>query len=95
MGSHSPPSLTHTDLQLVNKSSSGVAVAYHPGTVLTSFSKAVVGQNAKPDPEHGRFGVEEALEKMTRLMGKVERDGEGTGSWGGGFYDWKGERVEW
>lgn len=80
-------------MQLVNKSSSGVAVAYHPGTVLTDFSKSVVG-DAKPDPEHGRFDIDQAIEKMTGLMGRVER-GEGEGKWGGRFFDWKGEAVQW
>jgi hypothetical protein len=78
-------------MQLVNKSSSGIAIAYHPGTVLTSFSKRVVGQDAQPDPDNGRFTVDQALDCMTGVMSQIRRDGD----WGGGFVDWSGKRVQW
>jgi hypothetical protein len=62
--------------------------------VLTSFSKSVVG-DAKPDPEHGRFSLEQGVEKMVTLMGKIERGDKGAGQWGGRVFDWKGEQIPW
>jgi hypothetical protein len=75
----------------VNKSSSAVAVGYHPGTVLTSFTRPVIGD--KPaDPAKGLFEVEDAIGHMTKLMSRVRREEP---EWGGRCYDWKGEVVEW
>jgi hypothetical protein len=77
---------------LINRSSSAVAVGYHPGTVLTSFSKRVLGDKAKPNLDKGILSPEQAIEHMTKVMSKVERQGD---NWGGKCWDWKGERVQW
>lgn len=66
-------------------------MAYHPGTVLTDFSKSVIGQGSKPNRDKGILQPEEAMEQMTKLMGQITRDGP----YGGKFYDWRGETVEW
>ncbi|ORY27466.1 hypothetical protein BCR39DRAFT_538151 [Naematelia encephala] len=80
------------DHELVNKSTSAVAVGYHPGTVLTSFTRPVIGD--KPaDPKHGVFEVDDAVSHMTKLMSRVKRDGDQV--FGGRCFDWRGERVEW
>ncbi|WVW80058.1 hypothetical protein I302_102031 [Kwoniella bestiolae CBS 10118] len=82
------------DHELLNKNSSAIAVGYHPGTVITPFTKPVIG-DAKPDPENGRFDIPQAIEKMTGVMGQVRRgDGEKK-RWEGRCWDWRGERVEW
>ncbi|WVR03887.1 hypothetical protein IAU60_000886 [Kwoniella sp. DSM 27419] len=84
------------DHELINKSSSGVAVAYHPGTVLTPFTAPVIGHDAKPDPSNGRFTIDDAVKHMTNVMSKIKRDeGGSAGEWGGRCWDWKGERIEW
>jgi len=77
-------------VQLKNKSSSALAVAYHPGTVLTPFTRPVIGDK-KEDISHGLLSIDTAIEKMTGVMGKATRE-EG---WGGKCWDWKGERIEW
>ncbi|WWC97042.1 hypothetical protein V866_003919 [Kwoniella sp. B9012] len=82
------------DHELINKNSSAIAVGYHPGTVITSFTKHVLGENIKPDPEHGRFNIDQAIEKMTSVMGQVKRGDEGK-KWEGRCWDWKGDRIEW
>ncbi|WWD16574.1 hypothetical protein CI109_101002 [Kwoniella shandongensis] len=81
------------DHELANKSSSAIAVGYHPGTVLTSFTSPIIGKDAKPDLEHGRLTVDQAIDSMTKVMGKVTREGDE--KWGGRCWDWKGERIEW
>ncbi|KAK8861517.1 hypothetical protein IAR55_002338 [Kwoniella newhampshirensis] len=81
------------DHALVNKSSSAIAVGYHPGTVLTSFTSPIIGKDAKPDLEHGRLTVDQAIQHMTDVMGKVNRTEED--KWGGRCWDWRGSRVEW
>jgi hypothetical protein len=78
--------------QLINRSSSAVAVAYHPGTVLTSFSKRILGDKAKPSLEKGILTPEQAIEHMTKVMSQVKREGD---AWGGKCWDWKGDRVQW
>ncbi|OCF74899.1 hypothetical protein I204_03742 [Kwoniella mangroviensis CBS 8886] len=82
------------DHELINKNSSAVAVGYHPGTVITSFTKPVLGENIKPDPEHGRFDIDQAIDKMTGVMGRVKRGDEGK-KWEGRCWDWRGDRIEW
>ncbi|WVQ94645.1 hypothetical protein IAU59_001725 [Kwoniella sp. CBS 9459] len=96
------------DHGLLNKSSSAIAVGYHPGTVITPFTAPVIG-DAAPDPTNGRFSVDQAIEKMVGIMGRVRRTPEtrqsgsrpGPGSdpgeieWGGRCWDWKGQRIEW
>ncbi|CAD6576038.1 MAG: hypothetical protein TREMPRED_001564 [Tremellales sp. Tagirdzhanova-0007] len=53
------------DHELVNRSSSALAVAYHPGTVLTSFTAPIIGRDASPDPQKGVFPIDDAIEHMT------------------------------
>ncbi|WWC60200.1 uncharacterized protein I303_102766 [Kwoniella dejecticola CBS 10117] len=78
---------------VVNKNSSAIAVGYHPGTVITSFTKPVIGEHATPDPDKGRFDIDQAIEKMTGVMSQVKRDDPK--KWEGRCWDWKGERIEW
>ena len=68
-------------------------MAYHPGTVLTELSRPVVGSKATPKPDEGVFSVEQAIEKMIGIMRQARR-GESQ-EWGGGFFDWRGDRVPW
>ncbi|ODN76742.1 hypothetical protein, variant [Cryptococcus amylolentus CBS 6039] len=83
------------DHELINKSSSGIAYGYHPGTVLTPFTAPIIG-NPSPDASQGRFDVDQAIEHLTDVMGKVQRGAEGEeGEWGGRCWDWKGKRIEW
>ncbi|KAK4687248.1 hypothetical protein P7C73_g2861, partial [Tremellales sp. Uapishka_1] len=79
------------DHELKNRASSALAVAYHPGTVLTSFTAPIIGSDAEAKPEKGVFTIEEAIKHMTDTMKRARRDED----WGGCFRDWKGERVEW
>ncbi|RXK41322.1 hypothetical protein M231_01472 [Tremella mesenterica] len=79
------------DHELANKSSSALAIGYHPGTVLTSLSRPVVGHKAQPKPDEGVFTVEQAVEHMTGVMSRTSR--EGREGWGGRCWDWRGERV--
>jgi len=80
------------DHELINRSSSALAIAYHPGTVLTSFTSPFLGDNAQPNPTKGRLSVDGAIGHMTKLMGSATRERDG---WGGRCWDWRGERVEW
>ncbi|ODN97411.1 rossman fold oxidoreductase [Cryptococcus wingfieldii CBS 7118] len=83
------------DHELINKSSSGIAYGYHPGTVLTPFTAPIIG-NPSPDASQGRFDVDQAIVHLTDVMGKVQRGAEGEeGEWGGRCWDWKGKRIEW
>lgn len=77
-------------MQLTNKSSSAIAVGYHPGTVLTSFTRPIIGDK-KEDISHGVLSVDTAIEKMTEVMAKATT-GDG---YGGKCWDWKGDRVQW
>ncbi len=80
------------DLELQMKKSSALALAYHPGTVLTPFTKPIIGdKGGKSDPSKGLFTPEEGREKMVEVLKKANRED----GWGGGFYDWKGERIPW
>ncbi|WWC68730.1 uncharacterized protein I206_102664 [Kwoniella pini CBS 10737] len=81
------------DHELINKNSSAVAVGYHPGTVITSFTKPVIGNDAVADPSKGKFEIDQAIEKMVGVMGQIKRDE--SKKWEGKCWDWKGERVEW
>jgi len=90
--SHPLISWAEANEQLINRSSSAVAVAYHPGTVLTSFSKRILGDKAKPSLERGILTPEQAIEYMTKVMSQVKREGD---AWGGKYWDWKGDRVQW
>ena len=82
-----------TAVKLVNKSSSALAIGYHPGTVLTSFTRPILGQNAKPDLELGRLSVDQAIDHMADVMSRANRSGEK--EWGGRVWDWRGDRVPW
>jgi hypothetical protein len=70
-----------------------------PGTTLTSFTRPIIG-SPEPDPSRGLFTPEEGALKLFEMIQRAKRGdvsgetGEMTGH-GGGFYDWKGERVEW
>ncbi|OCF32270.1 rossman fold oxidoreductase [Kwoniella heveanensis BCC8398] len=95
------------DHELINKSSSAIAVGYHPGTVITPFTAPVIG-DAAPEPSKGRFSVDQAIEKMVAVMRQVRRrrdvhqgtDARSSGAagepeWGGRCWDWKGEKIKW
>ncbi|ORX33647.1 hypothetical protein BD324DRAFT_666222 [Kockovaella imperatae] len=79
------------DHELVNKSSSGVAMAYHPGTVLTSFTRPILGAKAEPNPDKGQFSTDQAVEHLVSIMSKASREQE----WGGRLWDYKGEQIPW
>ncbi|KAG7528920.1 hypothetical protein FFLO_05877 [Filobasidium floriforme] len=87
------------DHELVMKKSSALVSTRHPGTTLTSFTRPIIG-SPEPDPSRGLFTPEEGALKMLEMIQRARRGdvrgetGEMTGH-GGGFYDWKGERVEW
>ncbi|WVO13256.1 hypothetical protein L204_100869 [Cryptococcus depauperatus] len=81
------------DYELINKQSSAIAYAYHPGTILTSFTYPIIG-DLPPDISKGRFTVDQAVRNMGVIMGKVKR-GANDGGMGGKCWDWKGERIEW
>jgi hypothetical protein len=76
--------------QLSNKSSSAIAVGYHPGTVLTSFTRPVIGDKQE-DLGKGILGVDTAIHRMAEVMAKATS----VEGYGGKCWDWKGERVEW
>ncbi|TGZ84561.1 short-chain dehydrogenase/reductase-like protein [Ascodesmis nigricans] len=61
------------------------AVAMHPGTVKTDLSREFWGNVEKEKLFEPEYAAE-------RLVGVVERLGDGDG---GGFFDWKGERIPW
>ena len=79
------------DHELANRKSSAVAIGYHPGTVLTSFTTPVLGDKAKPDRSQGVLSVDDAVESMVGVMGNATRED----GMGGRCWDWRGERVGW
>ena len=64
-------------------------MAYHPGTVLTSFTAPILGPKAKASVEKGTLTLPDAVKRMAENMEKSTTDRRG------GFIDWKGERVAW
>ena len=68
-------------------------MAYHPGTVLTSFTRPILGSDAKPKPEQGQFSPEQALAKLVNVMASATREGDK--QWGGRFWDYEGKQVPW
>ncbi|OXC58741.1 rossman fold oxidoreductase [Cryptococcus neoformans MW-RSA852] len=85
------------DHELSNRSSSAIAYAYHPGTVLTPFTFPIIG-SPKPDLSQGRLTVDRAIDHLVNVMSQVKRGVQGSrdeGDWGGRCWDWKGQMVEW
>lgn len=83
--------------QLYNRSSSAIAYAYHPGTVLTSFTSPIIG-SPKPHLSQGRLTVDQAIDRLVNIMSQVKRQEKGSQNgvdWGGRCWDWKGDVVEW
>lgn len=83
--------------QLSNRSSSAIAYAYHPGTVLTPFTFPIIG-SPKPDLSQSRLTVDQAIDHLVNVMSQVKRGVQGSrdeGDWGGRCWDWKGQMVEW
>lgn len=79
-------SITKTlDLYLKTRSGTNAfAIAYHPGTVKTGLSKEFWGSVR----ESQLFGVEDAVEKMLKVVNEVGVDGRGR------CWDWKGEEIK-
>lgn len=79
-------SITKTlDLYLKTRSGdNAVAIAYHPGTVKTGLSKEFWG-NVK---EGKLFSVEDAVDKMLKVVREVGVEGRGK------CWDWKGEEIK-
>ncbi|KAL7415486.1 hypothetical protein BDY24DRAFT_409115 [Mrakia frigida] len=82
-------------LELHQKKSSSISLAYHPGTTKTNLSSPFVDQSKPSKPEQGLFEVEESVEKLVALMKTLKGGKEEAGGDSGGFRDWKGERVVW
>ena len=61
-----------------------MAMAYHPGTVKTGLSREFWGSVR----EGQLFGVEDAVEKMLRVVGEVGVEGRGR------CWDWKGAEIK-
>lgn len=62
--------------QLSNRSSSAIAYAYHPGTVLTPFTFPIIG-SPKPDLSQGRLTVDQAIDHLVNVMSQVKRGVQG------------------
>lgn len=71
------------DIHLRNRGGGSMAVAYHPGTVKTEFTKQFWGSVS----EEKLFDVDDAAEKMRRVVWGLQRDD------GGKCWDWKGEEI--
>lgn len=82
-------------LQLHQKKSSSISLAYHPGTTKTNLSSPFVSSSTPSKPEQGLFEVEESVEKLVALMKTLKAGKEDAGGDSGGFRDWKGERIVW
>lgn len=85
------------DHELYNRSSSAIAYAYHPGTVLTSFTSPIIG-SPKPHLSQGLLTVDQAIDRLVNIMSQVKRGVQGSQNgvdWGGRCWDWKGDVVEW
>lgn len=77
-------SITKTlDMHLRNRGGGSMAVAYHPGTVKTEFTKDFWGSV----PKEKLFDVDDAAEKMRKVVWGLNRDD------GGKCFDWKGEEI--
>jgi NAD(P)-dependent dehydrogenase (short-subunit alcohol dehydrogenase family) len=74
------------DLYLRQKSGdNAVCVSLHPGTVRTGLSREFWDRV----PDGGLFEPEFAAERLVEVVDGLRVEDRG------GFYDWKGERVEW
>lgn len=69
-----------------------------PGTTLTTFTQPVIGSPA-PDESKGIFTAEDSVKKLMSLVKgarrKEEKGQEDGADFGGGFWDWKGDKVPW
>ena len=68
-------------------------MAYHPGTVLTSFTRPILGADAKPSPDKGQFSTDQALSHLVEMMSQASRGGDK--EWGGRFWDYQGKQIPW
>lgn len=65
-----------------------VAIGYHPGTVETALS-GEMGRKRLEKGERGVFNVDEAVDKMMRVMSGLKEKDSGI------VLDWEGKRVPW
>lgn len=65
-----------------------VAIGYHPGTVQTYLS-GEMGKARLSKNEPGTFTVDEAIEKMTSVLGGLKKENSGT------VVDWQGKQIPW
>lgn len=61
-----------------------------PGTTKTTLSAPFVPSSTPASRAKGLFEAGEAVEELVGVLKGLERDRDG-----GGFRDWKGERVAW
>ncbi len=71
-----------TSIELARTHKQSICVALHPGTVQTPLTKKYVGN-------HPAVAPVEAAQNLLAVMEKLEPSGTG------GFFDWKGDVVEW
>lgn len=65
-----------------------VVIGYHPGTVQTYLS-GDMGKARLAKNEPGTFTVDEAIEKMTSVLGGLKKENSGT------VLDWQGKQIPW
>jgi hypothetical protein len=69
-------------IEIARSHPQAVVVALHPGTVETSLTEGFRGGHAALPPD-------QAADHLCRVMDGL------TATDSGGFFDWKGDRVEW
>ena len=69
-------------IELARKRPEAICVALHPGTVRTSLTEKYLGRHPAVDAD------EAAQNLLTVLNGLTPADT-------GGFYDWRGDRIDW
>ncbi|CDZ98197.1 Predicted short chain-type dehydrogenase [Phaffia rhodozyma] len=78
------------NLELKNKKSSAISLAYHPGTTKTTLSSPFISSSTPSSRSKGLFEPTEAVEELVNVLSGLEREKDG-----GGFRDWKGDEVPW
>ena len=75
-------------MELSVKNYNAIAIGYHPGTVQTYLS-GEMGKARLSKNEPGTFTVDEAIEKMTSVLGVLKKENSGK------VLDWQGKQIPW
>ncbi|MFO1168717.1 MAG: SDR family NAD(P)-dependent oxidoreductase [Rhodoblastus sp.] len=70
-------------IELARRAPEAVCVALHPGTVRTALSAPFVGE------ERDAVSPDQSAENLLRVIDGLRAEDTG------GFFDWRGDRIEW